>query len=152
MSVDLVPATLAHLREIARTMRAEDRDEVESAGFTVRHLLHSLYQDSTLRRAALVDGELAAVWGLQGVMASDVGYPWLFTSAVVERVPFAYFRVARAEIERMLVTKRTLISHCTASYLRSARTFQMLGFTLGVPDEFGPRGCLYRSLTMTREA
>lgn len=146
--IETVDATLEHVRALVRNLRAEDRAEIAGLGLNVRHTVHGLYRDSVVRRAALVDGEVGAVWGLQGSLTSDVGFPWLFTTPAVERVRFGYFRVAITEIGRMLEMKRRLVSRVASDYERSIRTFRMLGFEIGEPEMLGPYGLSYRTMTL----
>ena len=150
--IEIVPARLAHVRAVTANMRAEDREEVSALGVSVRGTVLRLYRDAIWSRAALIDGEAAAIWGLNGALASFEGFPWLFTTPLVERVPLAFFRVTKGELARMLATKDTLVSGVAASYERSIRTWQMLGFELGEPQQWGAGGALYHTLTLRRSA
>lgn len=127
-----------------------DRAEIEGWGLTVRHLLNFLYRESSLKRTALVDGEVAAVWGTQGSMVSEDAQPWLFTTPAVERARMAFFRETRREVAEMLRTRKRLRSYTLASYEQSIRFFTALGFTFGPPEPVGKGGTLYRLMTLER--
>jgi hypothetical protein len=150
MAFEIMPATMTHMRIMARTMRAEDRDEIESLGVAPRRLLRALYRESTHCGAATLAGELAAVWGCQGELASSVGMPWLFTAPPVERAPLAFFKETRGQVMRMLVTRRELVTDVLATYQRSLRFFAMMGFAIGEPFPAGPHGALYRRIRLER--
>jgi hypothetical protein len=138
------------MRAMANRMRQEDRAEIVGMGLRPRRVLHDLLVDSVLARVALVDGELAAVWGLQSMMAADVGRPWLFTAPPIERVPVAFFREVRREVDGMLATRRRLETRVLASYEKSIRFFRLLGFRVSEPEPCGPLGTLYRTMTIER--
>ncbi len=133
-------------------MRPQDRVEAETiaCGVPLRHFLHGLYRESVECRAALVDGEVAVVWGVLGpILASDARV-WLFTSAAVERAPYAFFREVRLAVAAMLETRHTVVTTVTASYAQAIRFYEMVGFTAGPVYECG--GGLVRDLTMRRRA
>ena len=151
MRIEIVDATRAHVRELVRCMRDEDRAEIEDLGENVRHTVHRLHRDSIFSRAALIDGAVAAVWGLEGTMLSDEALPWLFTTPTVERAPLTFLRVAQAEAAHMMIGRNRLISRVAASYERSVRLFEMVGFVMGPPTPSPPHGVLYRQMVMTAE-
>ena len=146
----IVPATLAHMRTMSRAMRAGDRAEVERAGADAHRLLHWLWRDSYLRRAALVDGELAAVWGCQGSAIAAEGVMWLFTAQPVERIPLLFFRQARREVAEALTTHARVWSCVLDGYDKALRFFQMIGFSVGDPEPMVVGGAGYRRIMMER--
>src|SRR4051812_31279454 len=103
-----------------------------------------------MRRTAFVDGEIAAMWGLGGVMLSDEGTPWLMTTPVVERVPVSFVRIGRAQVAEMLSRRSRLANVVQASYLGACRLLEVLGFTLDEPIPLGPHGVPFRKFSMTR--
>jgi hypothetical protein len=128
MAYEIVDCRLSHLRAIAGQLRPDDRAEALSSGLPVRRLLFMLWNDSCIRRAALVDGELTAVWGFCSQFASGVARPWLFTAPPIERVPLVFFRVAREQVAEVLETKSVLETGVLADYTRSLRFWKMIGF------------------------
>ena len=146
MNYEIVPCRLNHLREIARTMRPEDREEIELTGLHPRHLLHDLWRRSLDPKAALIEGEVAAVWGDAAPLLSRDGSMWLFTAPIIAKVPLAYFREARRDIRQRLQIRDTLYAHVACSYERSLRFFEMLGFTVGEQTE----NALFREIRIGR--
>lgn len=135
----LTDATAMHLRELAQTMRPADRSEVTQAGMTVRKALYRGVRRSVWARTALIDGHVAAVWGLavasQGLLGATAA-PWLLTSALIEAIPVSFFRVARAEVARMRKTYPVLENYVAADYPQAVKMLKLLGFTLD-PAEHG---------------
>lgn len=136
---------------MARTMRAMDAAEITSWGLCVRHTLHFLWRDSPVRRAALVDGEVAAVWGVQSALLGDDGQPWLFTAPAIEKAKLAFLRETRREINDLLGQYRRLRCYVLASYSESVRFFEAMGFAIGSPEPVGKDGVPYRLMTITRK-
>jgi hypothetical protein len=93
---------------------------------------------------------VAAVWGMQGGLLDDIGYPWLFTTPTAERAPVAFVKTAGRELVGMLATHRTLITRVMASYERSVRLFERLGFRIG-PVVAEPDGVGYRQMVLERD-
>lgn len=144
----ILPCRLSHLAELARTMRAEDRAEIEGAGFHPKHIMFTLWKESAYRRAALVDGEVAACWGDAAGTLEPEAIMWLTTAPVIERVPFAFAREARREIQRLFETRLLLHADVAADYDRSLRFWAMLGFKIGEPRPLPPFGKLYREIRL----
>jgi hypothetical protein len=137
VSYQIVPATLAHLRELALTMRAEDRAEIIEVGCVPRHLLVTLWKHTARPMCAIVDGKVAAVWGDKAPLMAEQGSMWLFTSPIIETVPLAFFREAKMDIGERLMMRNVLVADVSASYTKAIRFFGLLGFTFGEPRKIG---------------
>jgi hypothetical protein len=137
MSFEIVPCRTSHLREVANNLREEERLECEAFGVKPRHMMHALYRDSSYSRAGLLDGEVLAVWGDNAPILHTDGYLWLFSTPMIERVPFLFFREARREIEERLMMRRVLRSSICWKAKRSRRFWELLGFEIVAPDEGG---------------
>lgn len=148
--VDITRSTAAHCEQLAANMRAADRAEVQAAGLSGIRALGRAFRGGMMCRTAFVDGEIAAMWGLGGTLLSDIGHPWLLTTAAVERVPIAFVKVAKRELAAMLDQRRTLRNWVAADYAQAIRFLQVLGFTLAEPAPFGPKGLLFRQFEMSR--
>lgn len=134
---EIMGATLAHMRAIAPRLREGDLAEIAATGMKPRHVLHKLWSESFVRRAALVDGEIAAVWGCGGALLSTQGEAWLLTAHAVERLPMAFMRVLRAELSEMLEIKPTIVSGVLSSYEKSIRFMKLAGFSVGEAQPMG---------------
>ncbi len=144
----ILPCRLGHLRELSRTMRAEDRAEFEAAGMVPRHRLHQLYRMTPRPLAAMIDGEVACAWGDAGTILGDEGLMWMVTAPVIERMPLAYFREARRDIAERLKVRRSLRSCIVCPYDRAVRFFSLLGFAVSEPEFY--RGHEYRHIRIER--
>jgi hypothetical protein len=142
--VQIVPAETAHVYALAANLRAGERMEAAALGIDPRRALRQCYRAATYVRTALVDGELAAMWGLGGAALADIGYPWLLTTAAVLRVPISMAVIARQEVAAMLRIAPRLAGHVAADYGQAVRFLALLGFTLDPPAPFGRRGEMFR--------
>ena len=59
-----------HIRALTNALRAEDAAELAALGAAPRREVWRSYRASVVSRAALVDGEIAAVWGVFGPLFS----------------------------------------------------------------------------------
>lgn len=152
----VVDALAPHIYQLAPKLRAEDLAEIEGTGNTAKRSLWRGYRNSILCKTAFIDDEVAAMWGLcvggaAGVtLLSDIGRPWLLTSAAVEQLPFAVVREARRAVRGMLISKPILENYVLSSYTRAVRMLRIIGFTVDEPVPLPPKGVLYSRFHMER--
>lgn len=103
-----------------------------------------------MSRAALIDGEVGAMWGLGGAPLGRVGQPWLLTGTAVERARIAFLREGRREVARMLVFFPELRGMVDARYARAIRFLGALGFDVGPEQPWGARGAAFREYRAVR--
>lgn len=149
--VRIVPSRIEDVYALSDNLRDADRLEITGLDLDPRSVIRASFRNAIMRRTAFVDGEIAAMWGLGGVMLSDEGAPWLMTSSVVERVPVAFVRIARAQVAEMLSRRGHLANVVQASYTGACRLLDVLGFTLDEAAPLGPHGVPFRKFWMKRE-
>jgi hypothetical protein len=141
----------SHLDQLHARLRALDCLELMACGTPAREHLQRCYDGAVLRKTAFVEGQLAAMWGLQcGTLLSGEAYPWFLTTAAVERVPIAVVKEARRHIEGMLEVRPRLVNYVLASYRGAVRLIGVLGFRLGPPEPMGKNGVLFRRFEMEK--
>ena len=145
------PAVIADAYALARALRDGDRAEIAAAGLDPREVLRTSFRRSLMpAKAALVDGAVAALWGLGGDILSDTGEPWLMTGTAIERAPKTFLKIARAEVEAMLQVKCRLENYVHADYAKAVRLLEALGFTVDAPVPFGRRSAPFRRFWIER--
>lgn len=145
MSIAIVPATMAHVNELARTINVEDRMEAEGMGYKANRLLWRSWKMSCLRSAGLVDGEVAAIWGVMGSFIGLTGVAWLVTGHKARTVPALVFtRIYRQEVRKMLEIFPRLENRVDATYTSAVKMLRLSGFQLGEPFPMQPSGRLYQ--------
>lgn len=143
---------VADVYALAHHLRAADRAEVEALGISPKDGIRRSYRHAILRKTYLVDGEIAAMSGLCGAMLSDIGEPYLMTTALAEKMPVTFVRLARGAVAEMLAQRYRLEGHVAASYRGACRLLEVLGFTLGEPVPVGPQGTLFRRYSIMKAA
>ncbi len=147
--ITLLPATLAHVRELQKTLRQADRLEGMRIGIDPVSGVYWSYRCAILRRTALVDGEVAAMWGVGGEMLGSVGRPYLLTSAACERVhPIRFARIYFDEAREMLRMFPRLENWVDSRYSGAVRLLRLAGFTLDDPVPVGRSGEMFRRFEM----
>lgn len=145
---EIVESTVAHLAEMRRHMRENDRLELTCLGVSVKKALLDSYRSSIFRRTALVGGKVAAMWGVGGNYLAGKGTPWLLTTSEIEKRPIAFLKEGRREVRKMLMMFPHLENYVLASYERAVGLLVMFGFTMHEPEPYGPQGALFRRFEM----
>jgi len=124
---------------LARTLREADRAECAAYGVSAAKGLRRSYYAASYRRTGLIDGTIAAMWGLCGVALGHTAHAYLMTAPIIETMPISFVREARREIRAMLDTHVRLEGEVAIEYVVAQRFLHHLGFTFG--DTFaGPAG------------
>ncbi len=98
VSCEIVPASPRHIRPLAKRLRAGACVALMDRGFDPRRALHDAFMGSHYCRAALVDGRVAAMWGLEGPLLGGAAKIWLALSEEVGHLPVMIVREARREL------------------------------------------------------
>lgn len=145
-----MPAEVGHIYRLADTLRPGDRREVLALCSNVRRAIRDVFRGSFYRRTALVDGEVAAVWGMGGPLLSDTAQVWMLTTPAVERVPVSYAKLARRGVLEMLAIKPRLEGLVAVDYPEAVGFLRLIGFTIHDPQPRGLRGELFHPITLER--
>jgi hypothetical protein len=141
-TVRIVSATRELAAELAPHVRPDEVAEVLAMdGATPLEALLAGLELSDPVRAALFDGEVAAIWGVvpggKSVLRGRVGVAWMLTSAAVERHPKAFWRGCRAELPKLFERYDTLANAIDARHRKALGWACRLGFQLGQPAPMG---------------
>jgi len=147
----IVESTPEHVRLLGTRLRPEDEIEMTSLGLTAKQAVWRSYRHAILRRTAFIGDEIAAMWGVNGQLLSNIGTPWLLTAPVIETMPMAFLREARKAVGEMLEAHPVLVNHVQASYTRAVRFLELAGFSMEEPQPFGPNRVPFRRFTLRRE-
>lgn len=145
--VVIVPTTAAHIRELSRTIRAKDKAEIENYGFTHTKGLWRSFKQGMFNRTALIDGKVAACWGVVGTYLGSTAQPYLLTSDEVYKISSLKFaRIYQREVYEMLSMFPYLVNWVDASYEQAVRLLSIVGFDIGEPEKMG--GGMFRKFEM----
>lgn len=130
LSTDIVIVNTCpyHLRELAEAMTADSKDVASRLGYTPLKALWHSYRNSLYCKTGLIDGKIAAIWGLSGSMLAEVGKPWLIVSPEVKQSPLRIAFIYRKELNNMLKLFPVLEEWCPADNEPSIRMLELMGF------------------------
>lgn len=147
--VDIVPTLSNHIRALADTIRPKDREEIESYGWSVNKGLWKCFKGGLMNRTALINGRVAACWGVGGAYMGSRGAPWLITSYEVERIsPLQFARIYKNEVKQMLEAFPVLENYVLWDYEEAIRMLKICGFKIGDMEAYGDG--TYRKFSMAR--
>ena len=127
---EIIEARPFHCGAIVRRLREEHRAAIAGLGINSHRSIRTNFDDSTFRKAWLIDGRLAGLGGVTGPALSSDGLIWLALTEEASRHPFAVAREARRQMDEIMTVKRTLYT-CLIPEDKTALRFAMrLGFEI----------------------
>lgn len=146
---DIRPMERGHIEAVLADLRQADRRELLLAGFLPADAVRLSYDHAEAALAGFWDGELACVWGVTPPpVLGDRGLPWLFGTRLLERVPMAFLRRCKPQVQALLERVPQLENWVHADNTLAIAWLGWLGFTLEDPAPYGPYGAPFRHFTM----
>lgn len=147
--IEIVPATLEHVQALGQCMNDEDMQEAVAGGLVPRRALWRGWKQSLIRYAALVDGEIAAMWGVSGSIMGGIGVPWLVTARAARKVsPHEFRKIYVNEVRKMLEIYPVLVNYVDARYDGAVRMLKISGFNLDEPAPLGKFRRMFRKFML----
>lgn len=139
---EIVATTPEHVEELARTMRAADRDEVWASNHhTPEQALDRSMSLTSEPFTGLMDGRVVCIFGVaQATILSDEGSPWLLTSDLVGKTAHTFLRVSRVYFEEINKRYTNLVNHVDCRNRQAIHWLKWLGFKFDEPAPYGPDG------------
>lgn len=139
LKVEIRDSTLDDVSLLGATMREADRKEAIALGLDPLEGLYYAYTHSVYRKTALVDGKIAAMWGIGGDLFGDVGRPYFVTGEGVYKISSLHFsKIYTKEVKSMKQFFPYLENYVDASYEGAVRMLKIAGFELTGPIQLGP--------------
>ncbi|MEO6779424.1 MAG: hypothetical protein ABI196_00630 [Bradyrhizobium sp.] len=139
-TVEIIDATPEHIEPLAALMDGADRGVKLARGLEPSRVLRKAFGESCYCRVALVDGEIAGMWGLGGTLLASESHVWLtLTPKARARGASLIVSTARDELRKMFQTRDRLFTTVAAEDRRAVRWLQFWGFDLGEPNAEGLR-------------
>ena len=133
----IIKAEYGHMRQLAEVMRDEDKKECQLLGMTPYKSLWRSFNSSFICKSVFVGDDIAAMYGVSGIMLGEKAKPWLLTGHIVDKYPFTFARVFRKEIEKLLHMFQVLENYVDANNTKSVRMIELIGFKLDEPEPMG---------------
>lgn len=127
----IIEAKAFHCGQMVRLLRLEHQKAVAMIGINSHRELRARFDESSFRKAWLIDGKLAAVGGVSGTMLSGYGMVWLALSNRAMKYPLAIVKEAKRQLSEIMQTKTFLATSILEGDVAAERFAVFLGF---VPD------------------
>ena len=134
--IEIVPAEIGHIVQISERLRQRERRAYDQLPDAPRILTRALAA-SFIANAALVDGEVAVVWGLSASLLSNSAELWMIGTDLIEQHRIAFLRRSLAAIDEFAPYFRNLHGWVAADFAKSIRWLEWLGFEVGREAENG---------------
>jgi hypothetical protein len=127
--IEVVPTELKHIRHLFTELRDKDRKEIEALGLKVNPAISKTYKNAVIKKTALVNNEVAAIWGVCGTPLGNLGRPFLLTTPLCETIPTrSFIDLYLQEVALMNSIFPVLENYVDASYIEAVRLLRMAGF------------------------
>ena len=136
--IEVVESIFSHAYDLNLHLREKDRQEILAFGMPVRRSVYNCYRKACYRKTALIDGNVAAMWGVAGTPLSLVGTPYLLTGDLVTKVsPLVFVRIYKQEVSEMLSLFPRLENYVHADYEEAIKLLKISGFSITDPIQVG---------------
>lgn len=126
--LEISEGKLRYAGQMIRRLRHDHQNANSAVGLNSHHVLRSAMAQSSYRKAAFLDGELAGLWGVTGSIMSPFGYAWLCLSQEASRRPILVLREAARQIDEIMRTKAVLVTDIMGDDVAAIRLATYLGF------------------------
>jgi hypothetical protein len=134
--------------QMIRHLRTEHQVAFAAVGLNAHRELRSTMAESAYRRAAFLDGRLAALWGVTGSELSPFGFAWLTLTDEAARHPFLVLRQAKRQLDEIMLTKVELATTVLQNDHAALRLCAWLGFHAGHQGPGAPATSRYGRKTL----
>ena len=154
--VQIIPATYAHVVDLANRMRTADMDEVyASSGMTPLEASDLSLRASSEAWAVLFYDELACIWGVcPGSDSSAIsrrGWVWMLTTDTVDQNKRLFMKCCWDILPSLLDRWDVLANAIDDRHHVALRWGARLGFQFRDPEPWGIDGLPFRFFTVTKE-
>lgn len=142
---------MRHAKDLSETLREGDKEEARALGHDPKKATFFAFRHGVLRKTALVNGRVAAMWGVCGSFLGLSGQPYLITGNECDNVsPHAFAKIYRKEVLLMQEAFPVLENYVDYRYEGAIRMLRLAGFRVTGPYPMEPHGMMF--LKFRREA
>lgn len=127
--MEIVPSTIDHIEGLVKGLRDQDRLEIGRLGLDPVKAVTWSYKTAIWKRTAVVEGKVAAMWGVCGTPLSLTGQAYLVTTKASEKVsPLKFARIYLEEAEAMTKIFPHVEAYVDSTYEGAVRLLEIAGF------------------------
>ncbi len=127
-NITISDTTPADLHIMAEAMSSDSADTAIRMGMTPKKALWYSYRKSIFCKSAFIDGKIAAIFGISGMIFADTGQPWLILTPETQEHPFRVAFRYRKEIQKMQALFPILEEFVPEHNEKSIRMLELMGF------------------------
>lgn len=135
--ITLVPANAIHAPSIIATMRQHDKFEFDIAGGDPIEAILETLRKSAAAWSALVDQEVACMWGVKEESVITGAHLWLITTPLIEKHKHRFLVESQKVVRSCLISYKFLYGYVDAHYERSINWMKWLGFEIVSEADIG---------------
>jgi hypothetical protein len=148
---EIVEGKAWHCGAMSRLLRLEHQKAVAMIGLNSHRELRAAFDDSSFRRAWLIDGKLAALGGVTGPAIASAGLVWLAFTNAATKYPLAIIKESRRQIAEIMQVKRHLVCTIVEGDEASERFATFLGFVPAAGEYLLPAHTRYGRKEVARK-
>lgn len=132
--VEILDSVESHCEELIKTLRLDDKLEAIRIGLDPDTAILYSWSRGLYRKTGLINGKVAAIWGVMGTPMSFIGCPYLITGTEVTKIsPIRFAKIYTKEVKQMKRLFPVLENYVDASYTGAVRMLRLAGFKLEGP-------------------
>lgn len=147
----IAEAQIWHCGLVARRMRRAHIEGFDRAGTFPHRELRAIFNLSAFRKVATLDGQIIAMGGVSGTLATSIGFIWLALTEEATKHPVSLMREAKNQVQALMRTHgrlETMVLEDDDAAMRFAvrlgfRCWEespvVLGRTQAIPLSYGAR-------------
>lgn len=144
-------ATAEDAKYVASRLRKADVAEVLALGCPPEKAVETSRNASDFAWTALINGEPVMLFGCGCSLTSPVAEVWALGTDACTAVPRDMLVYGRQKIREMLDIYPEMQNYCDARYTAAHRWLKKLGFVIGDPVPYGPKGSLFCKIYIRKE-
>jgi hypothetical protein len=127
ITLDTKPQDVA---EMANVMQEQTAEIARKMGCVPKKLLWQSYKRSFLCKSVFINGKIAAIFGISGVLYGEIGQPWLVMSDEVSDHPFKVAFIYRKELEKFQSMFPVLEDYVDETNEKAIRMLELMKFNV----------------------
>lgn len=128
--ITIEKTTAHHIGEMAKVMQNQTADIARKMGCDPKRLLWQSYRRSFMCKTVFINGKIAAIFGISGVLYGEVGQPWLIMSDDVNAYPFKVAFIYRRELEKFQSMFPVLEDYVDETNEKAIRMLELMKFNV----------------------
>lgn len=130
IEITTIDTIASHLGEMAKSMQKQTSDIARKMGCDPKKLLWQSYRRSFLCKSVFINGKIAAIFGISGVLYGETGQPWLIMSDEVNDYPFKVAFIYKKELEKFQDMFPVLEDYVDESNEKAIRMLELMKFNV----------------------